>query len=82
MTILDAYRMLVRNGPSGGNIADVVLKKMVIASTDPVAVDSYGATLFNMLPENVDFLQEATRRGLGQSNLNKLNIKTVTVSSS
>jgi uncharacterized protein (DUF362 family) len=81
LTIMDAYRMLVRNGPSGGNLADVVETKTVIAGTDPVAVDSYGATLFKHDPSTVSFLQEAHRRGLGEIDLDKLNLKTITLTS-
>ncbi len=79
LIILDAYRMLVRNGPSGGNLADVELKKTVIAGTNPVSIDSYGATLFNLQPEKIGFLQEAYQRGLGEMDLKKLNIKVVSL---
>lgn len=81
LIILDVYRMLFRNGPSGGNLADVETKKTVVAGTDPVAIDSYGATLFNLEPGRVSFLQEAHRRGLGEIDLKKLKIKTLTLGS-
>jgi len=76
LVILDAYRMLIRNGPSGGNPADVVLKKTVVAGRDPVAVDSLGSTLFDLDPERLSFLKEAHQRGLGEIDLSKLTIKT------
>lgn len=72
LVVLDAYRMLVRNGPSGGSLSDVVQKRMVIAGTDPVAVDSYGASLFGLSPDQVPFLVEAKARGLGENNLKKI----------
>lgn len=81
LIVVDAYRMLLRNGPSGGNIADVELKKTVVAGTDPVAIDSYGASLFNLQPERVAYLQEAHQRGLGEIDLKKVNIKTTSLSS-
>ena len=81
LTILDAYRMLLRNGPSGGNLADVVETKTVAAGTDPVALDSYGATLFKMEPSTVAFIQEAHQRGLGEMDLSKLTLKTVSLTS-
>lgn len=74
LIILDAYRMLLRNGPSGGNLADVAEKKMVIAGTDPVAVDAYGMTLFKVDPKQVEFLVEAKERGLGELDLTKKKI--------
>jgi uncharacterized protein (DUF362 family) len=79
LIILDAYRMLLRNGPSGGNLADVELKKTIVAGTDAVAVDSYGASMFGLQPERVAFLQEAHKRGLGQIDLKKLTIETISL---
>jgi uncharacterized protein (DUF362 family) len=81
LTILDAYRMLLRNGPSGGNLADVALTKTLIVGKDPVAVDAYGVTLFNQTPESKPFLTMGNQRGLGQIDLKKLNIQTVSLSS-
>ncbi len=79
LVILDAYRVLVRNGPSGGNLSDIVAKKMLIAGTDPVAVDSYGATLFNLQPERIPFLVEAKQRGLGENDLKKIRTRVLTL---
>jgi uncharacterized protein (DUF362 family) len=79
LIILDAYRMLLRNGPTGGNLADVALKKTIIAGTDPVAVDSYGATLFNLEPSRLPFLQRAHERGLGEIDYHKLTVETVSL---
>ncbi len=80
LVILDAYRMLIRNGPSGGNPDDVELRKTVVAGCDPVAVDSYGATLFGHDPLRLGYLIEAKKRGLGENDLGKLNIKTIALS--
>lgn len=77
LILLDAYRMLMRNGPSGGNLADVQLKKTMIAGVDPVAIDSYGATLFGHDPKTIEFLVQANQRGLGQINLNQVNTKLI-----
>jgi uncharacterized protein (DUF362 family) len=81
LVILDAYRVLLRNGPSGGNLADVSVRKTLIAGADPVAVDAYGATLFKLRPENLPFLVQAKSRGLGENDLKKVAIKTVTLTS-
>ena len=77
LIVLDAYRMLMRNGPSGGNLADVTLKECVVAGTDPVAVDSYGVKLFEQNPKEKSFLVLAEERGLGTTNLDQLKIKTI-----
>ena len=41
LTVIDAMRILVRNGPSGGSLGDVKVKNTVIACTDWVAADTY-----------------------------------------
>lgn len=80
LTIIDAYRVLLRNGPSGGNLADVAEKKIVIAGTDPVAVDSYAMGLFDIDPNEVEYLKIASRRGLGQMDLSKVKMKVIDLS--
>ena len=66
LTILDAWRVLLRNGPSGGNLADVSLTRTILASTDPVAVDAYAAAAFWNLA-GVPHLERAAARGLGSA---------------
>jgi len=75
LTVLDAYRILLRNGPQGGRLSDAKLLKTVVAGVDYVAVDSKGATFFGIKPEELPFLQMAQKKGRGQSDLEKLNIE-------
>ena len=77
LTILDAYRIMVSNGPQGGNLNDVRLMKMLIAGTDPVAVDSFGATLLEIQPGTLPYLNVAEQRGLGKVDFTQLNMKNV-----
>ncbi|MCC6215269.1 MAG: DUF362 domain-containing protein [Polyangiaceae bacterium] len=65
LTVVDATRVLLRNGPQGGNIDDAVDVHQVIASLDQVAADAYGATLIGERPENVGYLSLAHQRGIG-----------------
>jgi len=74
LVILDAYRILVKNGPTGGNLADVKLAKTVVVGTSQVAVDAFGATLFGLKPTEITYLHKAYQQGLGEINLNKLKI--------
>ena len=62
LTIIDAYRVLLRNGPSGGNPADVALKKTLIAGTDPVMLDAYAAKAYWDLDWQYPPLFEAGQR--------------------
>ena len=80
LTIVDAYRILLRNGPSGGNLADTEEKKTVIAGTDRVAVDAYSVRLFGMAPERLEYLKIANERGMGKMNLAQVSLKEIDMS--
>lgn len=76
LTILDCYRVLLRNGPTGGNLEDVAIKKTLVAGTDPVAIDAYVAKAYwNLDPEHLPYLTMAAARGLGIINFDKLSVK-------
>jgi uncharacterized protein (DUF362 family) len=79
LTLLDAYRILTRNGPQGGRTSDVKLQKTVVATTDPVAADTVGAGFFDLKPEDLAYLPLANKRGLGQIDLEKLRLEKRTV---
>lgn len=66
LTILDAHRILVRNGPTGGGLKDVEVRKTLIVGTDTVAVDSVATGLFGMKPQDLRYLMNAAARGLGR----------------
>lgn len=64
--ILDAYRVMVTNGPAGGNPQDVRLVKTIVASTDLVALDAFAAKeFFGKTPEEVRHIEYATDLGIG-----------------
>jgi uncharacterized protein (DUF362 family) len=75
LTVLDAYRILVRNGPQGGRVSDTKLVKTVVAGVDPVAVDAMGATFFEIRPQELLYLKLAQERGLGTFELEKLRVE-------
>jgi len=79
LTILDAYRILVKNGPTGGSLKDVQEKKTIIAGTQIATVDAYGATLFGIKPEGLKHIVKSSKLGLGEIDLSKVNIKTVSL---
>jgi uncharacterized protein (DUF362 family) len=77
LTIMDCYRILLRNGPTGGNLEDVELKKTIVAGTDPVALDAYVAKAYwNLDADRLPYLQMASSLGLGTVEFEKLPIKT------
>ncbi|MDR0843063.1 MAG: DUF362 domain-containing protein [Acidobacteriota bacterium] len=79
LTILDAYRILISNGPQGGNLNDVRTMKTLIAGTDPVAIDSFGATLLGIESGTLQYLNVAEKRGLGKVDFTQLNAKSLTI---
>ena len=67
LTVMDGYRVLMRNGPTGGDVDDVEMKRTVVASIDPVAVDAYAALAWwNLAAPRVRYLRLAEERGLGK----------------
>ena len=74
LTIIDATRILLRNGPTGGNVKDVKVLDTLIASADTVAADAYATTLFGMKPADLKSTVAAAKMGLGEMDLSKLKI--------
>ena len=73
LTIIDCYRILARNGPTGGNLQDVMLKKTLVAGTDPVALDAYVAKAYwNLEVSSLPYLKMAANRGLGTYEFEKV----------
>lgn len=77
LTVLDATRVLKTNGPGG--IGKVEILNRIILGIDPVLVDSYGATLFNLAGVDVPHIKIAYEMGLGEIDLAKVNIKKISI---
>jgi uncharacterized protein (DUF362 family) len=78
LTLIDSYRVLLRNGPTGGNLEDVLLKKTLVAGTDPVALDAYVAKAYwNLESRALPYLRIAEQRGLGSLQFDKLHTQVV-----
>jgi uncharacterized protein (DUF362 family) len=76
LTLIDCYRVLLRNGPTGGNLEDVALHKTLVAGTDPVALDAYVAKAFwNLDADAMPYLKLAERRGLGRTDFEQVRTK-------
>ncbi len=79
ITLIDAIRIMVRNGPSGGSMDYVVNKNTLILSNDPVAADAKASMLFGIKPEKIGFIHLAQKSGLGTYDFTRLENKTVIV---
>jgi uncharacterized protein (DUF362 family) len=77
LVVVDATRVLVRNGPQGGNVDDTREMNTVIATVDQVAADSYGTSLIGQKRENVPYLKMGHERGLGTMFWENLRVKEV-----
>ena len=65
LTIVDASRVLMEQGPAGGNPNDVKAVRAIAAGTDPVALDAWALGLFPNQPSPVS-LRLAAELGLGR----------------
>jgi len=79
ITVIDAIRTLMANGPTGGGMEDVKVQNTLIFSPDIVAADSYATRLFDMTPEDIPYILAAAERGLGKADLSGLKIEEINV---
>jgi uncharacterized protein (DUF362 family) len=79
LVLVDAYRVLMRNGPVGGRLSDVELRRTVIASTNIMHADVAAAVLFGMEPKQLEFLQAAFNRKMGEIEIAKISLKSLAV---
>jgi len=77
LVIVDAVRMLMDHGPTGGNLADVKKANTIIASADIVAADSYAATLFGINPNDLTYIKKGFNMGLGNKHLDQMKIEEI-----
>ncbi|UCE20343.1 MAG: DUF362 domain-containing protein [Gemmatimonadota bacterium] len=77
LTVLDATRILVANGPQGGSLGDVRQTSTIAAGTDMITVDAYAATLFQLKGSDIGYIARCHEMGLGVMDLEKVNIKEI-----
>jgi uncharacterized protein (DUF362 family) len=74
LNVIDATRILLAHGPSGGSPDDVQVLNTLIASTDPVAADAYATGLFGRDVDAVASTRAGYEIGLGEMDLAKVQI--------
>ncbi|MGQ9576265.1 MAG: DUF362 domain-containing protein [Thermoguttaceae bacterium] len=77
--VLDAVRTLPRNGPRGGNLADVEFVGTVAAGVDIVALDALGAELLGRNPAEIKSIVAGQRAGLGRIDYRSLALREITL---
>jgi len=77
LNVVDAYRIMLRNGPRGVSTADVSLQKQLLLSTDMVAIDAAAAKIFGKEPSDIAHIKIAEQMGVGRADLNTLSINRI-----
>ncbi len=72
LTILSGDQGMVGTGPDGGRPVNADL---IIAGTDPVAVDVVGSRLLGFRPQAINYLDQLIRAEYGQGDLAKVTMK-------
>ena len=79
LNIVDAYNVMMRNGPQGVSVSDVVNMKTQILTTDMVAADAAATKFFGSNPADVLHIRKANEMGVGEMDLEKLTIKRIMI---
>jgi uncharacterized protein (DUF362 family) len=77
LCISDATTFITENGPYGpGKLGSA---ESIVASTNPVSLDAFCCRFLGLQPEKVLMIPKASRHGLGDMNLSRLKIKSLSV---
>ena len=79
LNIVDAYRVMMQNGPRGVSEDDIVMMKSLIISPDMVAADAAAARLFGANPAQIGHIRIAHEMGVGNMELENLSIHRIVV---
>jgi len=77
LNVIDCYNVMVKHGPQGVSKEDVVQMKSQIITTDWVAGDTAAAKMLGVDPQRIDYIPIAHKMGIGNMNLESLNIKRI-----
>jgi len=77
LNVIDAYRVMKRNGPRGVSVEDVIMTNSLIISTDIVAADAAATKIFGLEPEDIPYIAIADEMGIGTMDLSSLSINRI-----
>jgi uncharacterized protein (DUF362 family) len=77
LNVIDCYNVIVKHGPQGISKGDQVLMKSQILTTDWVAGDAAAAKMLGVAVKKIEYIPIAHKMGLGNMNLESLNIKRI-----
>lgn len=79
LNVVDAYNVIMRNGPRGVSKSDVTNMKAQILSTNMVIADAAATKMFGKDPDTIAYLRIADEMGVGTRNLEGLSIKRIKI---
>ncbi len=79
LTVVDAVRILMNNGPASGTEGDVKQLNTIVISPDIVAADAYATSFFSKKPEDLKYIPVAADRKIGRMDINNLKITEIKV---
>lgn len=65
LVVVDATRVMLRGGPTGGSLDDVEIKNSIICATDQVAADARAVEFLDMQPDKIAHIVLAQKSELG-----------------
>lgn len=77
LNIVDAYRVMKRNGPRGVSVEDVIRLDTMVISRDIVAADAAASKIFGMEPEDIPYIAIASEMGIGSMDLGNMHINRI-----
>jgi len=77
LNVVDGYKVLMKNGPRGVSVADVETRKLLLMSSDMVAVDVAATKFLAKNPAQIGHIRIAGEMNLGSMDLSKLNINRI-----
>ena len=77
LNIIDCYNVMTKNGPQGVSKEDVANLQSMIITPDWVAGDTAAAKMLKIDPARVEYIPLAYKMGVGNMNLETLNIKRI-----
>lgn len=72
LVYVDASKILMRHGPTGGRVADVKTSDVAVAGVDPATVDAAVLPLLDAPLTEARHITEAVVRGLGTTDMGKV----------
>jgi uncharacterized protein (DUF362 family) len=79
LNVVDAFLVMMENGPYGATTDDLDMKKMQLLSADAVLADSASAKVLGREPGSVPYIKLAAGLGLGRMDLERVLIKRISL---